>query len=348
MADLDYYGADYGAERSSRLAEALRGFGLANWIGAGTSLGLAAGLSFWAVDLTFRDMSNIPVIAALEGPMRVAPADPGGAQAPFQGMALSDITSGGAAAPAPDEIVLAPAPLDLSAPPLAERRAAAGLPAVDPVRQAVTTPAPEDSAIATPEPLDMASLADQLASGLEPLDEVVGSSAPANTPLPTPDPMQEAPAAVAATTPVFTGPGLARSARPSSRPDGLRRAPVAATQIATVSRAPTEAPVAAPSAQVSAVSTGIDVDPATVLPGTRVVQLGAYDSEGAARSEWERMQGRFGDYMSGKQRLVQKARSGGRDFWRLRVVGFEDGSEARRFCSALLAKDAACIPVTVR
>jgi len=64
--------------------------------------------------------------------------------------------------------------------------------------------------------------------------------------------------------------------------------------------------------------------------------------------EWDRLSGKFSAYMGDKRRLVQKARSGGRDFWRLRVVGFEDGSDARRFCSALLAKDAACIPVTVR
>ncbi|MGB3408426.1 MAG: SPOR domain-containing protein, partial [Jannaschia sp.] len=115
MADMDYYGADYGIEAPSRLSEAVRGFGLMNWAGAATSLGLTAFVALWAVDLTFRDMSSVPVIAALEGPMRVEPENPGGLRAPFQGMALSDITSGGAAAPAPDEIVLAPAPVDLAA-----------------------------------------------------------------------------------------------------------------------------------------------------------------------------------------------------------------------------------------
>ncbi|GIT90446.1 sporulation protein [Jannaschia pagri] len=344
MADLDYYGADYGAEPTSRISDALRNFGLVNWIGAGTSLGLAAALSIWAVDLTFRDMSNVPVIARVDGPMRVAPADPGGTQAPFQGMALSDITSGGAAAPAPEEIVLAPSPVDLSAPTLAERRQAAGLeaaPVADAVTQAQAAPAQAPSAITTPEPLDMAALAEQLAAGQTPLDEIVGASAPATQALPTPDPILTAPQPEVAAAPVFTGPGLARSARPTIRPSARRIAAPATTV------APTEAPAAAPTRQVASLG-GVDVDPNSVAPGTRVVQLGAYDSEAAARSEWDRMTGRFGDYMSGKQRLVQKARSGGRDFWRLRVVGFADGSDARRFCSALLAKDAACIPVTMR
>lgn len=343
MADLDYYGADYGAERGSRLGDALRGFGLANWIGAGTSLGLAAGLSVWAIDLTFRDMSNIPVIVALEGPMRVAPDDPGGMQAPFQGMALSDITSGGAAAPAPEEIVLAPAPVELDAASLAERRIAAGLSPVAPAALAPAAVEGQAAGIVTPEPLDMLALADQLSAGLEPLDELVGGSAPATNALPVPDAVQTPSAAQVAVAPIFTGPGLSRSARPSYRPARLTRASVQATSVETVARAPVEAPLVQ-----SASRSGLDVDPASVLPGTRVVQLGAYDSETAARSEWDRLDGRFGDYMAGKQRLVQRATSGGRDFWRLRVVGFDDGSDARRFCSALLAKDAACIPVTIR
>jgi hypothetical protein len=78
------------------------------------------------------------------------------------------------------------------------------------------------------------------------------------------------------------------------------------------------------------------------------VQLGAFDSEAVARSEWDRLQSRFSDFLGDRQRLIQQARSGGRDFWRLRVAGFEDGDDARRFCAALQARDAACIPVTVR
>jgi hypothetical protein len=52
--------------------------------------------------------------------------------------------------------------------------------------------------------------------------------------------------------------------------------------------------------------------------------------------------------MQGKSRVIQKAQSGGRTFYRLRVAGFDDISDARRFCSALLAEKAACIPVKMR
>ncbi|PWJ18331.1 SPOR domain-containing protein [Jannaschia seohaensis] len=326
MADLDYYGADYGAEAPSRVSDALRNFGLANWAGAATSLALAGGMAVWAVDLTMRDMSRVPVIAAMEGPMRVAPADPGGMQAKFQGMALSDITSGGPAAPAPEEIVLAPAPVDLSAPPLAERRVAAGLAPLDPVREALTASAAEPAAIATPTPADVATLAEPPAPA--PVPEAVVAVIP--EPEPEPEPEIEV-------AEVYTGPGIALSSRPEPRPKGLAR------------RVPTEAPLQQPTTQVASLGGGtLDVDPSTLEAGTRVVQLGAYDSRDAAMGEWDRLSTKFSAYMGDKRRLVQKARSGGRDFWRLRVVGFEDGADARRFCSALLAKDAACIPVTVR
>lgn len=361
MADLDYYGADYGAEEPSRVAEAARNFGLVNWAGALTSVGLAAGLAVWAVDLTMRDVSAVPVIQALDGPMRVAPENPGGRVAPFQGLALSDITSGGSAAPAPEEIVLAPAPVDLEAPAQAARRAA--IAAAEAKAKAQTTEvAADDDAPAAAIPDTQTAIAAALEAalsgegatpeaklaGIGAEQTIVGASAPAPQvgTAATSDPSEPV-TAVAAT--LASGPGIARSTRPLRRPEGLRAAARAAAPVV-----PTDAPAAEAGTQVASLGGGVaidrtrDVDPATILPGTRVVQLGAFDSESIARSEWERLNGRFSAYMADKGRLIQKANSGGRDFWRLRVVGFDDGADARRFCSELLARDAACIPVTVR
>ena len=56
----------------------------------------------------------------------------------------------------------------------------------------------------------------------------------------------------------------------------------------------------------------------------------------------------FAEFMDGREHLIQEAASGGRAFFRLRATGFADLDEARRFCSALVAEDAACIPVVVR
>ena len=93
------------------------------------------------------------------------------------------------------------------------------------------------------------------------------------------------------------------------------------------------------------VEPSLDIDPADIPAGTRLVQLGAYDSAEVARAEWERIAGRFDSFMDGKQRVVQKAEKAGRTFYRLRAHGFDDVADARRFCSALVAQNAACIPV---
>ena len=68
----------------------------------------------------------------------------------------------------------------------------------------------------------------------------------------------------------------------------------------------------------------------------------------AEGQEWDRFAARFRDYMTDKKRVIQKASSGGRTFYRLRVMGFDDIAEARYFCAALLAEKAECIPVVFK
>lgn len=121
--------------------------------------------------------------------------------------------------------------------------------------------------------------------------------------------------------------GLATSLRPQMRPEG--------GQVILAAARPD-------------VSRTVDVDADSLAAGTRLAQLGAYESAEIAKKEWERLFGRFGDYMQDKKRVIQKAESGGRTFYRLRAHGFEDINDARRFCSALVAEKAECIPVTTR
>jgi hypothetical protein len=90
----------------------------------------------------------------------------------------------------------------------------------------------------------------------------------------------------------------------------------------------------------------LDLDPDGLPAGTRLAQLGAYESEAVARREWDRIATRFGDFMKDKQRVVQKAQSAGSTFYRLRVHGFSDMNDARRFCAALQAEGAECISVS--
>jgi len=126
--------------------------------------------------------------------------------------------------------------------------------------------------------------------------------------------------------------GIGRSLRPRLRPDVSQAVAVA---------------VAAASADRSA-SAAAEVDAATIPAGTRLAQLGAFASREIAVEEWDRLADRFDEYLADKDRVIQKASSGGRTFYRLRALGFEDLSDARRFCSALVAERAECIPVVTR
>ncbi len=118
----------------------------------------------------------------------------------------------------------------------------------------------------------------------------------------------------------------------------------------TMSNADTSQPVetAAQDASFSASATLGDVDPAMIPVGTKMVQLGAYDDAATARTEWINLQTKFADLMGAKAMVVQQAKSGGREFFRLRAHGFENEDETRRFCAALLAENASCIPVAQR
>ncbi len=89
-------------------------------------------------------------------------------------------------------------------------------------------------------------------------------------------------------------------------------------------------------------------DAADIPPGTRLVQLGAYEDEATALAEWSRLSATFANYLAGKDRVMERADVAGRVFYRLRIAGFEDLADARRFCSTLIAERADCIPVLTR
>jgi cell division septation protein DedD len=314
MADVEFddFGGGYATGKAGRFGRVV------NLAGAVCSVALIAGLGVWGYKLAVRDVTGIPVIRALEGPLRIAPEDPGGEVADNQGLSVNAVAAAGSALPLPEKLVLAPRPVELAA------DDAAGL--IDP-----------DAPVATAEPADLGmeptalpevvandaapqteadavalALADALADGAEPLTPLEG----------------DATALAAVDVAADTGNGLAKSPRPMARPRSL---PAEATQPAAVS-------VAAPA----------EIDPTTIAAGTRLVQLGAFDDAETARAEWAKLQGQFGDLISGKAMVVQSAQSGGRTFYRLRAHGFADEDEARRFCAALLAENAACIPVAHR
>lgn len=315
MADIEYY-----EESPLRPAsdDAYGPSGLSviiNWIGAILSVALVVGLSIWAWQLTVRDVSGVPVIQALEGPMRVPPETPGGTVADHQGLAVNRITEGEEAAPAAERIVLAPAPLDLEE--------------IDLTSASLPADAGPASAEDTGE--ETLALIDRLleeAQPLEPLAESPEAAAGVTESLEAP-PARPVIEVISASIP-----GVSRSLRPVGRPEDI-------VQVASLdTRAP--ATVVAAAAQVT------ELDAEALSAGTRLVQLGAFDDAETAREEWQRLARLYPDFFRDKDRVVQQAVSGGREFFRLRAHGFDDLSDARRFCTALNAQGAPCIPVTVR
>ncbi|QBF31573.1 SPOR domain-containing protein [Thalassococcus sp. S3] len=349
MADVEFTPSMGGrdAARDEGSAPALTQ--ITRFAGALVSLALVAGAAFWGYKLLVRDVSGVPVVRALEGPMRVQPDNPGGRPADHQGLAVNAVAANGVAAAPADRLVLAPRPVDLTDEdlPRGNLRPVArteGTPSAAPASNAQETsntgPNP-DAVEAAAQSGSVEALVEELTRGVQPLSQQTAEEAqqsePTQAAIVLPEPLDQSvlpetePEGQADPEPapeVITGPGVGRSLRPQQRP-AQRSIP-----------APTPVAAAAPA--------GLDVDPESIPAGTRLVQLGAYDSPEVARGEWDKLSARFGDTLTGKSRVIQRASSGGRVFFRLRAMGFDDLSDARRFCSALVAEGSDCIPVVTR
>ena len=305
MAGIEFGDAVGGATP----ARALNMTGVVNWLGAIISLSLIAGLGYWGYQLVVRDVSGVPVVRALQGPMRVAPDDPGGLNAQHQGLAVNNIAAVGEAEAPADRLVLAPKPTVLAP----EDQTAAALSAILADKTGGEITALTNAAQAgAPEILDQASLIDAALR----LAQDTSASLPGTVPQ-----SDVIDASIV---------GVSLSLRPVVRPQAV---------LASASAAPAGAP------QSSGIQT---IDPDKIPVGTRLVQLGAFESAEIAAQEWLRLAAQFDDFMAEKSRVIQQAQSGGKVFYRLRAHGFDDLSDARRFCSALLARQANCIPVVTR
>lgn len=283
---------------------------LLHGLGAVFSLGLVVLAGGWAWNLVQRDVSGVPVVRALEGPMRVAPETPGGTQAPFQGLAVNQLAGAGQTTEA-DTIVLAPPPVGLG-----DVMAPAATATLAPDMIAPSAPSAMPGALGFNAPNALAVLSSPMPRGRD-----------------------ASPAAFAqmASLPVAQAP--------------LAQVPVA--QALSTSNDPRAADALAASVAQSVAlglsgTGGRDIDPASIGPGTRLVQLGAYDTAEEARAAWDALSGRFNPLLADRGRVIEAAHSGGSVFYRLRAHGFSDERDARRFCAALVAEQIDCIPVLVR
>ncbi|MFV0243414.1 MAG: SPOR domain-containing protein [Qingshengfaniella sp.] len=258
---------------------------VAGWMGAMTSVALVGGLVWWTADIAMRDARAVPVVRAMDGPARVAPADPGGFEAAHQGYAVNRIASEKTDAPLSERVVLAPEPTGLAPEDIA---------AQDTVRAGASTEDALRSAVG--------------AALLEAIGGEVGTASP---------PQQV---------------GAPASPRPRQRPE------LELATRAVVTQASFGMPLDRPE----------EIAAAGIPAGTRLVQLGAYDSRDAALADWARLSAKFGNYMSDKSRVVEQAVMADGTVWRLRAHGFNSLSDARSFCAVLVSAQADCIPVLTR
>lgn len=322
---------------------------LITYAGGVVSLALIAGGIFWGVNLVLRDVNGIPVVPAARAEMRVAPADPGGEVAVHAGFAVNSVAAEGAAAPVAERVRLAPensgltaedlAPVPAAAPGIADPSAQV-MAALDGAQAASSQPAAALGADASE--ADVLSLVDQIMAenGIEPMAPALSDDTDRVTVMVNGQPVQTRRSDIA---PARAGiipasvPGVVRALRPIARPASLRRPadPVAEALASTVA---------------AATDTGVTVTaPGAIAPGTVLAQLGAFDSAELAVREWDRLSGLYATYFGDRARVIQRAETGGREFYRLRVSGFDDLSDSRRFCSAIKSGGATdCIPVVAR
>ncbi len=350
MADADYdeFGG-YGGYPEDIRASAPGPGRAQKWVngaGAVTSVALILGLGVWGYDLAVRDVRGIPVIRALEGPARVAPDNPGGELASYQGMAVNEIAADGTAGAPADQLTLAPRPEGLAADdqPMGALAASAEADVSDP-------PAPETAPATASAPAPDASTAVPVLASLDagevlsqeplpdgPSEDMLGGELPADE---MPGTRADAISAEV--------PGVAQSLRPPSRPASRSASAAPAGADDAGYDAMAEAAAAAVAEALGApAAAALDVASGTLAEGTRLVQIGAYPDEAQARLEWDKTAARFGALMDGKRRVIEPAASGGATFYRLRVEGFADIEDARRFCEVFKAEGAECVPTAVR
>jgi hypothetical protein len=114
MANADYddahggYADDYVAHQGAALQR------VTHVVGALMTVGVIVGVGIWGYKIAVRDVSGIPVVRALEGPLRSAPVNPGGTVVDHQGLAVNAIPAVGTVAPVAEELALAPRAVDLA------------------------------------------------------------------------------------------------------------------------------------------------------------------------------------------------------------------------------------------
>ncbi|MFV0291932.1 MAG: SPOR domain-containing protein [Paracoccus sp. (in: a-proteobacteria)] len=304
---------------------------LTHYLGALASVVLLIGLVVWGYKLVARDVSGVPVIRAAQGEARTAPDDPGGEMARNGGLAVNEVAAG-VNVPPSAEIAIAPAPTGLEEDDIAMGELANSA-ALTAVADEIVPVMPQDPVVAVSDADVMAGFATEDPTDLASLGIVsTGEDTAALSADLDAEPVEEAAPPVAAVS----------APRPARRPATVVAHAQSVAPAATAGASPAERP-AIEAAVAEAVAAEDIPAPVRVASGAPLVQIGAFDSDAIANSEWGRISGRFSSLFSGKSPVVQTTQKNGRTFYRLRVAGFESRDDARRFCAALIAEGTDCI-----
>ena len=258
-----------------------------NMVGGTISLVVLIGVVAWGAQTLMRDSRGVPVVSALDGPLRIAPLDPGGVSATHQGLTVNEVASSQNPAVRIDPFQLAPRPISLK-----EEDQPVVLTNVENI------PLPIPAEKIQPSPVMAGTTIEELIVSLAEKTDVQNNIK---------------------IIPIGVGFGPSSTPRPQLRPRSIS---LLATQTDPAGRIP-----------------ALQITPAI---GTRMAQLGAYNSEASALTAWAELSQRHGDYLVGKPFAILKGKSGESTVYRLRVHGFDDSTDSRRLCAALIAQNATC------
>lgn len=324
MTEWDYNAGKEGPPDLARPERSRQATKVVQIIAGISSLWLTVGMGYWAIDLARRDVSGVTVVKALVGPMRLVPDNPGGDVISYQGLSVNEIAAKKGATDLPDKVILAPSSIDLSS---------EDAPGLTPAQSAPLISLPQTQTKSQPRPLTVPPVASKDPSYMDmaPEDfspkiiqtsiEEALSIAIANSSLDDPSMPPEG---------AMQG-GQERSIRPKPRPLALM---VPQSDIRQ-------------NDAVAGIS-GREISYDDIAIGTRLVQLGSFSTPEVARLEWVRLSAKFDQFFADKVRVVQRAPVDNKIYFRLRAHGFIDAEDSKRFCAAMQAEGAACIPAIKR
>ena len=331
-------------------AEAGQFQGLLNGVAALVSVGLVVGVVVWGAGLVIRDVSGIPVVRAIDGPMRVAPEEPGGEVARHQGLSVNEVVANSPAPDIADGLVLAPEQVGLAHEdrPMAELArmgdtvsGRGSVPEIYPTGANPRIASPENGALDDARPtqrLPRVTLVTPTAYRALPDNTPQREAIPDNVSARIPEPPGAAWRDVAATDARVAVPAVQVRQIPTLRPQAR---PSQAVRVAVPE-------AIGPVRTESAADTTDTIRTAFATQSAQQVQLGAMRTRDLARKEWSRLRSRLGEILVGREQLIVEGVSGGRPIYRLRVPGFADLEVARRFCATIKGRGLDCIVVPPR